>query len=145
TITADFKIGDQVFATESAERIPTVDLYVKSKKLTDPNATPKEHVTNYAKVGGRTLKVNSNWLSTEAVHKFDKSSGEDFPPVLVNLRRQSVKDAQGNTLSSVNRSGAITDFGHGEVSLQELKDYPKLVQLSEKLENREIVEPELRE
>lgn len=56
---------------------------------------------------------------------------EHFAPIPINLRMQTVTDSNGVTVSAISRSGAISDFGHGEISLQELQDYPDLLSLSQ--------------
>jgi len=52
---------------------------------------------------------------------------KEMLPVLTNLHMQKVYDVNNNkVVSTVSRSGAITDFRNGEVSLQELKDLKDL-------------------
>lgn len=58
-----------------------------------------------------------------------KSAKELMPPILYNLRMHTVekKSAEASeVVSAVTRSGAISDFRFGEVSLQELKDFRAL-------------------
>lgn len=57
---------------------------------------------------------------------------ENDIPLLLNSHLQTVTDNTSVTepLSQVGRSGAISDFAHGEVSLQEMQDYSDLVALS---------------
>lgn len=52
-----------------------------------------------------------------------------YVPVLGNLRAQHVINSSNETISRINRSAAVTDFGHGEISLQEMKDYSDLLKM----------------
>jgi hypothetical protein len=66
--------------------------------------------------------TNSPRYAFKAGRKFAK---EDNSHVLCNLRMQTVTTERG-LVSAVSRSAAISDFAHGEVSYQELKDYQLL-------------------
>lgn len=61
-----------------------------------------------------------------------KVGKENGTPVLINSQLQTVGKPGGFPVSSIGRSGAISDFAHGEVSLQELKDYQNLQLLDKK-------------
>lgn len=82
-----------------------------------------------------TLKANEH-LKSLMTNRNDyitamQRTKDDFVPALVNHRMQVVTDANGKTLAATSRSGAISDFGHGEISLEELQDYSDLIALSE--------------
>lgn len=147
--------GDPVIH-EKCERIPTTDILhgeLRAKithyeELLAKAKTPKEkahleaelarfnkQLTNWKPV----LRGATKWSSTNAHKTFFKNHAttevetcDRLAPILTNHRNQTVRDGEGNLVSSINRSGAITDFGHGELSLQELQDYLKLKELHEK-------------
>lgn len=55
---------------------------------------------------------------------------DNYFPGLMNHRMQVVTGPKEELLSATGRSGAVSDFGHGEISLQELQDYEDLLKLS---------------
>ncbi len=72
-------------------------------------------------------KGNATWGSTNTprfafINLGRQRTKELYAPIACNLRMQTVKDPEGNVVSAVTRSAALSDFSHGEVSLQELKD-----------------------
>lgn len=89
--------------------------------------------------------------STTNVHKeqvYHSGEREELPPMLTNLNNQTLwgqeetywRNAAGDEdmttqqtlMSSINRSGAVSDFAYGQISLQELKDYKDLQRLQQK-------------
>jgi hypothetical protein len=82
------------------------------------------------------LSPNSTWISTASPQtlfsnsKNPREAKQRYVPGLMNQRTQTVRDARNRVLSTVSRSAAMTDFSHGEISLQELQDYAPLINIS---------------
>lgn len=86
---------------------------------------------------GHQISQGKTWGSTDTPrhifnHLSKKEAQKHHLPTLNNGRIQTVRDARGNLISAVGRSAAITDFSHGEISLQELLDYRKLLDLQKR-------------
>lgn len=93
----------------------------------------------------KQIKRGKSWGSTDTPrHLFKNLPKEEARlnnlSTLNNQRMQTVRDSEGNLISAVGRSAAITDFAHGEVSLQELSDYENLL----KMKDKEKLSPEER-
>jgi hypothetical protein len=79
--------------------------------------------------------LRSSWASTSAPRLLFEKFGimaakQNALACLGNLRNQQLKIG-GAIVSSINRSAAITDFTHGEVNFQDLKDLPLLKKTSQ--------------
>lgn len=93
-----------------------------NSKLQEELAKTQSEMAKYSR-----QKRDATWGSTNSPRFAFKALGrklakEIMAPVACNLRMQTVADADGAVVSSITRSGALSDFSHGEVSLQELKD-----------------------
>lgn len=109
-----------------------------SKTLSDSQLNDSIAIQQYLSENPEFSTVFNQKLSTLIDLKNDfvaayQNTKNNFVPALINHRMQVVTDtdASGKLLSATGRSGAISDFGHGEISLQELEDYNDLVSLSE--------------
>ena len=144
-LTAEFSQDGQVTAKEVVTRTDTVPLLIKGLKtklevlekqksagkgsddIEQQIASVKEQIGRYEKNSGK-----ATWASTNAPRLLfhttedEKQAEELYLPVLGNHRMQTVEDRDGNKLSTIARSAAITDFSHGDISLQELQDYSAL-------------------
>lgn len=100
-------------AREVAVRIETVPLLSKGMKIAGSALNVEDEANG------------STWGSTNT----PRNSKDKVLPILCNLRTQQVINDQGEILSTINRSAAMSDFSHGEVSLQELIDYEDLNKL----------------
>lgn len=84
-----------------------------------------------------SLSPLATWISVGAPQMLFKNSRspeeakQRYVPGLTNLRVQTVADSEGKMISSISRSGSITDFSHGEISLQEMIDYKYLLDLKD--------------
>lgn len=144
-----FKVNGRLVATEKAERADTVSMLIKSlntkkdklsEKLIQAKATGtrdyidlekeikkiEEDIKKYSENTAGTTHASANMPRFAFMKMGREKAKEEMAPLLTNLRIQTVEDAEGNIVSSVTRSGAITDFSHGEVSLQELRDLKDL-------------------
>jgi len=152
----EFYIADKLVATEKVVRADTVDslregltakiAYLESKRTNLKTEKNKESeivvldkqikklhddLAKYEKhLNGATHgSVNMPRFAFRGLGR--KTAKSEMAPVLTNLRMHTVKNAEGGTVSRVSRSGAVTDFRNGEVSLQELKDLKYLSSTSE--------------
>lgn len=66
----------------------------------------------------------------------------NYIPILGNLRNQTV-EIEGKTVSSTNRSAALSDFSNNETNLQEMKDYSELRKLQQDPQGGDFKEGEL--
>lgn len=134
-----------VIATEQATLVNTKDLVIRQLKtkieyLTNlRNDTGEKHYDEQSKEAREQLEIYQKetgaWASTNAPRfLFQNNSPEQarkkYLPSLGNFWMQTVKDQDGQTVSRIGRSAAISDFSHGRVSLKELEDYQDLVRLS---------------
>lgn len=156
TIQDKFHLRGGGTATEKAVRADTVthllqSLQTKKARLneqlkSDPNnrllqeelkRTEKEIKTSSRRKG------NATWGSTNSPRFAFRDIGrriakEILSPIICNLRMQTLENADGKIVSAITRSAAISDFGHGEVSLQELKDLHDLENWNTLSEARKI-------
>lgn len=90
----------------------------------------QDSFTKYMKyIDGETTHATTN-MSRQAFEELGAEiAKEELVPLLPNLRMQTVWNASGQMVSSLTRSGAISDFSHGEISLHELKDFVDLQEL----------------
>ncbi|HEV8050926.1 MAG TPA: hypothetical protein VGP47_00410 [Parachlamydiaceae bacterium] len=155
-----FVINRKLVATEKAERIETVSmltngLLTKIKGLEAkidyleslPNRSPiqeqsflkarNEHEKTCIDLAQYNEKTNGATHASMNAPRFAfanmgrETAKKELLPVLSNLRMQTVKNADGEVVSAVTRSAAITDFRNGEVSLQELKDFHNFISKNE--------------
>lgn len=147
-LTDRFEVNGKLVATEEAERAGTVAMFANSlsakmEYLNDrlnelqqpPQTAPKEaeiaaiqkelekiktDLGNYIKPLEKATHGSTN--APRLAFKTLDDAKTQMAPILMNLRMQTVKNAAGEVISAVSRSGAISDFRNGEVSLQELKD-----------------------
>ncbi len=148
-LTAEFSQDGQVTAKEVVTRTDTVPLLIKGlktklaalekqqaegrggEKIDQQIASVKEQIERYEKNGSK-----ATWASTNAPRLLfhtteDETQAQElYLPALGNHRMQTVEDRDGKPLSTVARSAAITDFSHGDISLQELQDYDILKALT---------------
>lgn len=146
----EFRMGFRRVATEKAARADNVPLLTKSLETKISKLEAK--LAQLEALNGNTdlvkkalekakgdlekynvMKNEATWGSTNtprfAFSEMGRSAAkEQLAPVLCNHRLQTVETPQGEVVSSITRSAAMTDFSHGEVSLQELKDLPDLEQ-----------------
>lgn len=153
----EFKMGKQVIAREEAVREDTVPALIQGlatkidklgAKLEELKAAEPRDEAKIAKLQKQVDKAvadlekyaknvgDATWASTNsprfAFLKLGREGAKnELAPVVCNLRMQKVMDADGNVVSAVSRSGAISDFSHGEVSLQELKDLEDLQKIAD--------------
>lgn len=80
---------------------------------------------DYRKEIGQLLVEARDKIIPQYIEEF-KAAKEHGTPVLINSQLQTVEGNDGNLVSSLGRSGAISDFAHGEISLQEQKNYQNL-------------------
>lgn len=76
-------------------------------------------------------KGSATWGSTNSPRFAFREMGRraakaSLAPIACNLRMQTVTGPDGKIVSRVTRSAALSDFSHGEVSLQELRDLKDL-------------------
>lgn len=81
------------------------------------------------------IPQESTWASTVSIRELFRTRSrqeakEHAVPVLANSWMQTLQNSEGAIVSSVSRSAALSDFAHGEISLQELKDYRQIEQLA---------------
>lgn len=116
------------------EEIDSLDAAIATIK--DPQSrkqleAERKQAEGYLKhLGGAT------WASTNTPRFAFKGLGvegakSEYAPLLNNLRMHTVEDANGKLLSAVSRSGALSDFSHGEISLKELQNLKQLKQSME--------------
>lgn len=113
-------------AKETAVRINTMDILAKSLE-TKPSG-------QYATDTVKSLAERYQWGSTNTPRfnfKYNEreTAKNEALPILCNLRMQTLKNKDGQVISTVSRSAAISDFSHGEISLRELQDYQDLIRL----------------
>lgn len=77
------------------------------------------------------VQSDTTWTSTQGPRLAFKEMGverakTEMAPTLINLHLHQVIKANGKQVSAITRSGAISDFSHGEISLQELLDLKDL-------------------
>lgn len=103
----------------------------KITTLEDLLKISQETLTKYTKyIDEETTHATTN-MARQAFEELGLEVAKDeLVPLLANLRIQTVRDASYKLVSSLTRSGAISDFSHGEVSLQELKDLVDLQELA---------------
>lgn len=97
--------------------------HVIQKKLDETNRLIGLHSNTKAKWA-------TSGAPPRAFRLFGLKARQLYVPVLGNLRAQHVINSKNETISRINRSAAVTDFGHGEISLQEMKDYKDLLKLA---------------
>lgn len=119
-------------AKETAVRINTMDILAKSLE-TKPSG---QYETDTVK----DMAERYHWGSTNTprfnfMHNEREVAKNEALPILCNLRMQTLKNEEGQVISAVSRSAAISDFSHGEISLRELQDYLDLI----RLKNRENI------
>ena len=150
--TDEFKIKTkdgttQILAKEQAVRADTVATLKKAletniTKLTSKIEELKNNPTELekamialtkAKIDLKKFEENSTGATHASTNmprfafkRLGMEAKEKMAPVLPNLRMQTVENSNGEVISAVTRSAAISDFSHGEVSLQELKDLKNL-------------------
>lgn len=143
--------GSSIIAKEKVERADTVQtmisgLNAKIEALNDKLGVLKKQPPsdlNHGKIQllEKEIEKNKKSLSIYSQHAQDQkathgssnmprvafrmlgreTAKNDMAPILTNLRMQTVENSDGKRVSAVTRSGAMTDFRNGEVSLQELK------------------------
>lgn len=131
-----FKINNTV-AIETVERAETMSRLIDGLKAkiadlektqaTDPEAKKalikaRNDLINYSKHAEGVTHGSTNTPRFAFLAMGRDTAKKEMAPILSNLRMQTVKDANGNVVSAVTRSAAITDFRNGEVSLKELRD-----------------------
>lgn len=128
--TDEFKDGDKVILSEKATRAETVAIWLNGQEALLKTLDPGEEYEKAKKAldSYRKSLKNVTWGSTNSTRfAFNELGREEIKrsllPILGNLRIQTVTNNEEKVVSSVTRSMAITDFSHGEVSLQELQDY----------------------
>lgn len=146
-----------VVATEKTERADTIKILLNGLKteqkalqqeLKKLSGEKKPNEKRMQKVKAKLEKVEkeiqqcqaslergATWANTNSARNGFENLGEEkykeeCLPALANCRTQKVVDANGNVISSIGRSAAVTDFSHPDVSLKELKDYADLTDLS---------------
>lgn len=105
--------------TANTEPVDTEKLAKLEKKL--------EHCTQLqTRVEGSTTQ-GKTWASSASYRKLLgstgslKSANEQYIPACVNLRTQVVTKPDGSIASSINRSGAISDYRNGSTNLDDMK------------------------
>lgn len=103
------------------------------KKITSLEELLKSIGENFSKymkyIDEDTTHATTNMARQAFEELGSEVAKEELVPLLPNLRIQTVRDGLGMLVSSLTRSGAISDFSHGEISLQELKDFVDLQEL----------------
>lgn len=127
--------------TERASTVKTLTNGLKSKlkylqriqtstssNITEEIAKTTKQLAAYEETSGEATWASTN-AAKMALFRFGPAGYKEASvPVLANLRMQKVIQ-DGKVVSAITRSGAVTDFSHHEVSLQELQDYEFLVKL----------------
>lgn len=132
--TDEFTLGSKKVATEKAVRAETVTtlingLKTKISRLEQKNDPNLKQELDKAKADLERYSRRSEgatWGSTNSPRFAFREMGrrtakESLAPIVCNLRMQTVENADG-IVSAITRSAALSDFSHGEVSLEELKE-----------------------
>lgn len=157
---ADFRDDEgNIVAREQARRVNTVSILLnglraKQAHLKSRLATLSSQSAEYQRLSDLLQKTKekirlytgtartATWASTNAPRFAFQSMGtenarQNYLPVLGNLHIHTVARVERHQgrervqqLSAVGRSAAVSDFAHGEISLQELQDYSALLDLS---------------
>lgn len=123
---------------------PNREKALKSDKLIEKESIAlfKEKYPDLADLTDSQIKENENFFKIHQVNvqehynarvayaKVVASMKDNFPSALINQHMQTVLDADNNIVASNCRSGAVSDFGHQEISLQELIDLNDLESLA---------------
>lgn len=146
TIRMEFKDGEKVFAAEEAKRIKTLPKLEKTLKaelahLKEFVETQEDHEDIKTDIAyDRIAKIEQHlkdmenspgeWLDTSAArqgyHALGDEARDRMFPTAANLRVQELQVAneEGDmvTKAAMVRGAVIADFGHTELSLQEMQD-----------------------
>lgn len=136
-----FTLDGRTIGTETATRTDTVSAAIKS--LTDRKAHLEERLKDHPEdtrlhrqyhntvnqlaeaediqSRGGTWAGSSSYRTHITRFSTLEKAWERYVPLVVNHRVQKVRNASGQVVSSLNRSGAIHDYRHGHTNLQELR------------------------
>ena len=137
-----FTLDGRTIGTETATRSDTVSAAIKS--LTDRKAHLEDRLrhnpdnirlqrqyqntVNQLAQAREIQDSGGTWAGSSSyrqhITRFPtlQKAWESYVPLVVNHRIQKVRNALGQVVSSLNRSGAIHDYRHGHTNLQELRE-----------------------
>lgn len=80
---------------------------------------------------GKTWAASGSYRKILAKKNSIDEANKNFPPVCINLRSHEVLDENDTRLSSLNRSGALSDYSYGHTNLSELELYLNFLESKE--------------